>query len=257
MGAPCTRPEIDEAAGVLGVDAVGVVETQRAAGAAQGHARLVDRRRQRAELELSNRGPPSLSGALDAPMADQPLDHEGRGGQEKRRFAGPPADKAGQRENRGEQQDKHKGRERREMARKKAAAQRDAQAEARRGGLRFRRRQGEGVRPERIRRRRPSWLSRRLGVDGERMQAVGEFGRQQAVDEPMPRDPAEAREPPGDDSHAIVRAAARTRAGMPGVPVGFVDDVETLRLKPFRQTRDNSFLHGHRPLSRSASSNTK
>ncbi len=143
------------------------------------------------------------------------------------------------------------------MVRKEPAAQRDAQAEARRGGLRFRRREGECVRPERIPEIRASCLPRRPGVHGERMEAVGEFGRQQPVDEPVPRDPAEARKPPGDDSHTIVRAAALTRARMPRVPVGFVNDVQTLRLKPFRQTRDNSFLHSHRPLSRSASSNTR
>ena len=37
----------------------------------------------------------------------------------------------------------------------------------------------------------------------------------------------------------------RTRAGMACVPVGFVDDVEKLRIERLRQTRDNSFLHGH------------
>jgi hypothetical protein len=42
-----------------------------------------------------------------------------------------------------------------------------------------------------------------------------------------------------------------------GVPVGFVNNVETLRREPSRQTRDNSLLHSQRRLSRSAFLNTK
>jgi hypothetical protein len=88
------------------------------------------------------------------------------------------------------------------------------------------------------------------------VEAVGEFGGQQAVDETVTLNAAEAGEPPGDDSHSIMRAPAGTGAGVTGVPLGFVSDIEALRLEPSRQTRDNSFLHSHRPLSRSASSNS-
>ncbi len=84
------------------------------------------------------------------------------------------------------------------------------------------------------------------------MQTVGELGRKEPVDEPMAPDPAKPRESLGDDLYSVVRAAAWTRAGMAGVPVGFVDDVQLKRLEPLRQTADNSFLHGHRPLSRLA-----
>ena len=53
------------------------------------------------------------------------------------------------------------------------------------------------------------------------MEAVGEFGGQQAVDETVTLDPAETGKPPGDDSHPIMRAPARTGARVTGVPAGF------------------------------------
>ncbi len=84
------------------------------------------------------------------------------------------------------------------------------------------------------------------------MQPVGELGRQESIDKPMAPDPAEPRKSRRDDLHPVVSAAAWTRACMAGVPVGFVDDVEEKRLEPLRQTADDSFLHGHRPLSRLA-----
>jgi len=89
------------------------------------------------------------------------------------------------------------------------------------------------------------------------MQTVGEFSRKQAVDEAMPRDPAETREFRRNDANAVVRAAARSRACVAGVPVGLVDDVEEGRIQRFRQTRDNSFLHAHQLLSRLAFIDTK
>jgi hypothetical protein len=78
--------------------------------------------------------------------------------------------------------------------------------------------------------RRPSCLSRRLGVDGEGMEAIGEFGRQKSIHQPVPGDPREPRKPSRDDSHAIVRTPGGPRARMPGMTVGFVNDVQMLRL---------------------------
>ena len=92
----------------------------------------------------------ALAGAPDAPVGRQALDHEGRGGEDEREFARPPADEAGQREDGCEQKDESEGRERRVMAQRQPAAQRSAQPDARGRGFGFRRRKGEGVRPERI-----------------------------------------------------------------------------------------------------------
>ena len=82
------------------------------------------------------------------------------------------------------------------------------------------------------------------------MEAVGKFGRQKPIDETVTGEPVEARKASRDDSHAVMRFPAGTSAAVPRMPVGFVNNVETLRFEALRQTSDNSFLHSHAPVSR-------
>ncbi len=84
------------------------------------------------------------------------------------------------------------------------------------------------------------------------MQSVCEFRRQKVVNQAVSGDPIEAGEFRRDDSHPIMRVppgrrvpGARANAGVSGVAFRFVDDGELLRFEGFRQTRHNSFLHGH------------
>ena len=90
-----------------------------------------------------------------------------------------------------------------------------------------------------------------------RVHAVCEFGRQKPIDKTVARDPVEPRESTGHDPHAIMRAPSRTGAGVPRVAVGFVDDLDEQGIEPLRQTRDDSFLHVQRSLSRKAAFDTK
>ena len=63
--------------------------------------------------------------------------------------------------------------------------------------------------------------------------------------------PAQSGELCRNDPHPVMRAAAagawpdRSHAGVARVPVGFVEDVELMRLEALRQACDNSFLHRH------------
>ena len=223
-------PQIDEAEGVLGFLAVDVVEPPRPSAAIERHAPLIDPRcRRPVGLEA---GEHRRTGAIarhgEQPKGDKPLDHVSHGGEEDDLFAEASADEVRQRQDRGKQQNEHKGGERSELIRNQAAAERRAQAEARRCGLSLRRRKREMVGTKRFRRRRRSrsCLSRRFGVEGERVQTIGEFCRQQAVYEAMPLDPAECGEFCRNDPHPIMRPAAGARARVPCVPVRFVDDVE-------------------------------
>lgn len=76
------------------------------------------------------------------------------------------------------------------------------------------------------------------------MQPIGEFRRQEVIDETVPINSATALELGGHHSDAIMRAAAFVRARMSRVKMRLVDDVEKTGIER-RQTRDNSLLHDH------------
>jgi hypothetical protein len=82
------------------------------------------------------------------------------------------------------------------------------------------------------------------------VEAVGEFGCQEAVDEAVARDAAEAGESPGDDARPVMGLTALARPRVPGVAIRFVDDLKENWIERLRQTRDNSFLHHHAAHSR-------
>jgi len=103
----------------------------------------------------------------------------------------------------------------------------------------------------------PSLFARRARVERKRVQAVREFGREKPVDKPVARDPIEPRKPVGNDPHPIMRAPARARAGVSHMAVGFVEDFDEQGIEALCQTRDNSFLHVQRSLSRSKAFDTK
>ena len=128
-------------------------------------------------------------------MVGQALDHEGGGGKDDRCLAGAAADEAGQRQHRSKGDDQRERGQRRQMAGQQSAPESQAQPRPRRGGFGLGGRQGERVRPERIRSGcPPSWLARGLGDERERVQTIGEFRRQQVINQTMPLDPAAALE---------------------------------------------------------------
>ena len=88
-----------------------------------------------------------------------------------------------------------------------------------------------------------------LAIERQRMQAIGEFRAQEAIDQPMALDPALAFEFGRHDPDAIMRAAAFARSGMSRMTVGLVDDVETLRIEPAvkRATILSCMVTGFRP----------
>src|SRR5580658_211458 len=98
----------------------------------------------------------------------------------------------------------------------------------------------------------PSWLARRLGDERERVQTIGEFRREQVVDQAMPLDPAATLELRRYDPDPIVRAPACARSRVSRMTVGLIENVEGARIERLRQPRDNSLLHGHVAHSRSA-----
>ena len=136
------------------------------------------------------------------------------------------------------------GGQRRQMTGQQSAPESQAQSRTSRGGFGFGGGQGERVRPERIRSGSPpSWLARRLGDERERMQTIGEFRRQEIVDQAMPLDPAPPLESRRHDPDPIMRAPALARSRVSRMAVGLIDDVEGDRIERRRQTRDNSLLH--------------
>ena len=78
------------------------------------------------------------------------------------------------------------------------------------------------------------------------MQSIGEFGRQEAIDEAVPFDAALSFKLARDHPDAIVRTPTFARAGVARVSVGFVYDIEKNRVERRCQTRDNSLLHSQR-----------
>src|SRR5579871_5227732 len=83
------------------------------------------------------------------------------------------------------------------------------------------------------------------------MQAPGEFGFEETVDEPVTRDPAQAGEFRRYDLDPVMglaagRSMARPVARMSGMAVRFIEDVQPVRLETLGQAFDDSFLHGHR-----------
>jgi len=78
------------------------------------------------------------------------------------------------------------------------------------------------------------------------MKPIGEFGRQEAIDQTVAFDAALSFELARHHLNAIMRAPTFARAGMSSVSVGFVYDIEKNGIERRRQTRDDSLLHGHR-----------
>ena len=104
------------------------------------------------------------------------------------------------------------------MAGEQSASERRAQSSASSGGFGFVRRKLKNVGSERIGELgRPSRLVRGLGDQGESMQPIGEFRRQQVIDETVPLDSATAVELGGNHPDTIMRAPAFARARMSGV----------------------------------------
>jgi hypothetical protein len=67
-----------------------------------------------------------------------------------------------------------------------------------------------------------SWLAGRLGDQRKSMQPIGEFSRQEAIDQTVPFDAALSFELARHHPDAIMRAPAVARADMSRVSVGFV-----------------------------------
>jgi hypothetical protein len=77
------------------------------------------------------------------------------------------------------------------------------------------------------------------------MQPIGEFRRQEVIDEAVSLDSAMTVKLGGHHPDAIMRAPAFARASVSRVTVGLVDDVEKNGVERRCQTRDNSLLHDH------------
>jgi hypothetical protein len=77
------------------------------------------------------------------------------------------------------------------------------------------------------------------------MQPIGEFRRQEVIDEAVALDSAMTVKLGGHYPDAIMRAPAFARARMSRVMIGLVDDVEKNGMERRRQTRGNSLLHDH------------
>ena len=79
-------------------------------------------------------------------------------------------------------------------------------------------------------------LARRLGLDGEGVQAARQFVRQQTVHQPMPRQPALAGEGLCDNPHAQMRELTGTMTAMAFMPMTFILELENAR-RQFGQRR--------------------
>ena len=82
-------------------------------------------------------------------------------------------------------------------------------------------------------------------MDGEGVNWAGEQLRKGHIHHPVAFDPALSGEGFRDDTHAKMRLAARSRAGMAGMKMRFVDDVETLRMERLRKFFLNSGFDRH------------
>ena len=152
IGRAVPRPYVNEAAGVFGLFAVGVAQTQRAPVDVKRQGFVVEGRRQRAcGLKPRDRGAALPARAANAPMGREPLDHERGGGQDERRLSGAAADETGQRQHGREGHDQREGGQRRHVAGEQSALERRAQPCASGGGFGFGGRKRESVGPERIR----------------------------------------------------------------------------------------------------------
>ena len=90
-----------------------------------------------------------------------------------------------------------------------------------------------------------SCLTRRGGVDGERVHALGKLGGERGVDQAMPFDPALPGEGLSHDIDPEVALAARPMTRMPLMLVGFVDDPQGLGPESLGQLSCDEVMGSH------------